>query len=517
MPFGLKPARRWQPAFHPFKKESPGRRFLEKVEILIKGPLFGCRMCGNCLLQETAFICPMECPKGMRNGPCGSVTPEKRCYVDESRKCVWNAIYERARKKGRENTLLEILPPIDWSKAGTETWGGVASQIRKSGTGRFVVSLFSKDSGEKEHAWDSVFKTIRQPEWWKGDSEYHPPAYSEPVSELERRFKEGEFVVATEVTPPLGADVKRLVRNIELVKPHVTAINFTDAASATPKMSAAACCKVAHDLEAEAVYQIAARDTTRAGLQANAVGAGQFGIKNILCVTGDNARIGPSPTGNMNILDLDSVQMLWILRRMRDEGIYLDGRKMKTPPRYFLGAATTPFAMTPELQAIKDQKKIHAGAQFFQTNLVFEPDRLDLWLEQLDKRNVLDKVYIMIGVAPLKCYKAALYLHDKVPGVYLPARILDRMEKAGDREEEEGIQIALEIIDSVKRKKGVNGVHLMTLGWESVIERIVVESGLMRKAEAAIEKSGEISFYDVNKTGFIPGFAIDPAGQEVVD
>jgi methylenetetrahydrofolate reductase (NADPH) len=169
--------------------------------------------------------------------------------------------------------------------------------------------------------------------------------------------------------------------------------------------------------------------------------------------------------------------MLWILRRMRDEGIYLDGRKMKFPPKFFLGAATSPFASEPELQAIRDQKKVNAGAQFFQTNLIFEPERLDSWLEELDRRDVLKKVFILVGITPLKSFKAANYLHHKIPGVYLPEKVLKRMEKAGEGAPEEGIQIALELIDSIRNKKGVNGIHLMTLGWEPVVERIVRESG----------------------------------------
>ena len=183
----------------------------------------------------------------------------------------------------------------------------------------------------------------------------------------------------------------------------------------------------------------------------------------------------------MNIYDLDSVQMLWILRRMRDEGIYLDGRKMKHPPKYFLGAATTPCALDPVLQAIRDQKKVNAGAQFFQTNIIFEAERLDPWLEQLDRRNVLGKVSILAGLAPLKSYKAALYLHERVPGVYLPEKILGRMERAGDGAREEGISIVLELIASLKQKKGISGIHLMSLGWEDVVGRIVRESGLENK------------------------------------
>lgn len=287
--FSIKPSRRWQPAFYPFKKEKFGRRLLAKTELFVKGPLFGCRMCGNCLLQETAFICPMECPKGMRNGPCGGTTPAKNCYVDETRKCIWNCIYTQAKRLGREELLLEVLPPLDWEKVGTETWGEVAGLIRKTGTFKFIGDVLSEDKLKKSKTWDGVFKTIRQPEWW------------------------------------------------------------------------------------------------------------------------------------------------------------------------------------------------HAGAQFFQTNLVFDADRLDQWLEQLDKRNVLDKVFILIGVAPLKSFKVAEYLHTKVPGVSLPDNVLRRMEKAGESASEEGIQIALELIESIKMKKGVNGVHIMSMGWESVVSRLVIESGLKLK------------------------------------
>lgn len=475
---GIKPARRWQPAFYPFKKEKFARRLLARTELFIKGPLYGCRMCGNCLLQETAFICPMECPKGMRNGPCGGVTPDKKCYVDETRKCIWNSIYERSLKTGREEKLLEVLPPLDWNKVGTETWGDVVRQVRKTGTGKFIKGIFSKDKVKKFQIWESVFRTVRQPDWWNGDPEYHPAAYSEPASELEAKLRSGEFVVATEVTPPLSANTEKLINGIELVKPWVTAINFTDSSSARPRMSSLTCCITAHNLGAEPVLQIAARDTTRTGLQSQVMGINSVGIRNVLCVTGDNPVVGPSPTSDMNCVDIDSVQMLWILRKMRDEGIYLDGRKIKVPPKLFLGAATSPFASDPVLQAIRDQKKVNAGAQFFQTNLIFEPEKLDPWLEQLDKRDVLSKVHILIGVAPVKSFKLAQYLNTKVPGVRVPEKIMIRLEKAGESAHEEGVQIALEIIEAIERKKGINGIHLMTLGWEAIVQRIVTEAGL---------------------------------------
>lgn len=472
------PGRRWQPPYYPFKKESFGKRSLALVERITKGPLFGCRMCGNCLLQETAFICPMECPKGARNGPCGGST-EAHCYVDETRPCIWYKIYERAFKMGREEMLLEVLPPLDWDKVGTETWGDVARQVKEVGTKKVFIDLVARDKEARAETWDAVFRPVRQPEWWQGDAEYHAPAYEEPASELERQLKAGKFVVTAEVAPPMSAATGAMCRNVEMVRPYVTAVNFTDCPSATPRMSSIACSKLALENNAEPVLQIAARDRTRVGLQAEAMGVSALGIRNILCLSGDHSRMGPAPQGRMDVVDIDSVQMLWILRRMRDEGKYLDGRNIKFRPQYFLGAAGAPFASRPEFQAIREHKKVNAGAQFFQTNLVYDPDGLEIWLNELAKRNILDKVYILIGITPLKSLRVAQYMHNEVPGVFIPKHILNRMEAAGDGAEEEGVQIALELIEAIKNKQGVNGIHLMAVGWENIVPRIVTESGLV--------------------------------------
>ncbi|HNX67623.1 MAG TPA: methylenetetrahydrofolate reductase C-terminal domain-containing protein, partial [Bacteroidales bacterium] len=195
------PARRWQPAFYPFKKESAGKRILAVTERLIKGPLFGCRMCGNCLLQSTAMICPMECPKGLRNGPCGGVTPEGMCYIDSSRKCVWRCIYTKAEKKGSSGKLLEVLPPVDWDRAGTELWTEVLRKIKSQGALKFLASRFSSNKEKRDEVWNNVFRPIRQPDWWKGDGEYHGPLSTTPVSDLERELRSGRFVFTAEMAP----------------------------------------------------------------------------------------------------------------------------------------------------------------------------------------------------------------------------------------------------------------------------------------------------------------------------
>jgi methylenetetrahydrofolate reductase (NADPH) len=333
-----------------------------------------------------------------------------------------------------------------------------------------------------------VFEPVRQPSWWEGDSEYHAPAYSEPISELEKQLKAGEFVVTSEVAPPMTVSTNKLKQNIELIKPYVAAINFTDSPSATPRMSSWACSTLAAQMGAEPVMQIAARDRTRTGLQSEVLGANALGVKNILCLSGDSMRMAPDPKGRMDVIDIDSIQMLWILRRMRDEGKYLDGRNIKFPPKIFLGAAASPFASEPKFQAIREHKKVNAGAQFFQTNLVYDPAGLEIWLNELAKRNILDKVYLLIGITPLKSLKVAQYMHYEVPGVFIPDKLMKRIEAAGEGAAEEGIQIALELIEAVKGLQGVHGIHLMAVGWEEVVPRIVTEAGLLPKGFIAPQK-----------------------------
>jgi methylenetetrahydrofolate reductase (NADPH) len=175
--------------------------------------------------------------------------------------------------------------------------------------------------------------------------------------------------------------------------------------------------------------------------------------------------------------------MLWILRRMRDDGKYLDGREIKTPPQYFLGAAASPFASEPKFQALREHKKVNAGAQFFQTNLVYDAAHMEIWLNELAKRGILDKVFILVGITPLKNYKMARYMHDEVPGVVIPERLLKRMEAADKtgNAQEEGVQIALELIEQIRKfeGQGVHGLHIMAVGWEEIVPRIVKEAGLL--------------------------------------
>jgi methylenetetrahydrofolate reductase (NADPH) len=385
---------------------------------------------------------------------------------------------------GREELLLEVLPPLDWEKVGQDSWRDIFKSVAKIGVKKVVIGLLSRSAETRKETWDGIFRPVRQPDWWQGDSEYHSPAYTEPASDLERRLVAGEFVVTSEITPPLSSNTDKLIHNIESIKHYVTALNFTDNASATPRMTSWACSQIAIDHDGEPVLQISARNRSRGNLQSEVIGATALGVRNILCVTGDSAKLSPSPRDKMDINDLDAIQMLWILRRMRDEGRYLDGRAIKYPPKFFLGAAASPFSSNPKFQALREQKKVNAGTQFFQTNLVFDINGMETWLNELAKRNVLDKVYILIGITPLKSLKMALMLSE-VPGVYMPENILQRMDVANvaGRAQEEGVQIALELISRIKKYhgQGIHGIHLMPIGWDEIVPRIIMEAGLMPK------------------------------------
>jgi methylenetetrahydrofolate reductase (NADPH) len=482
--------RRYQAAFRPMQREgSLGVRVFTSFERTVKGALFGCRMCGNCILQETAFVCPMTCPKGLRNGLCGGASAE-HCEVDPSRPCTWYKIYERAEKLGRVDRLLEINAPIDGAQAGKETWLDALRQWRERGEGPHPLDFF-KDRERFNAEWDAVFTALRQPDWWQGDAAYHAPAYEEPASQLEADLRLGGFVVTAEIAPPLGAKGDIIFKKVGWLKDVVSAANFTDNASAAARMNSLASSRLALEAGLEPVMQLQARDRSRVALEADALGAAGLGIRNILCLSGDHQRFGPGPVVKPDQFDMDAVQVLWMLRRMRDEGVLLDGRSIKNRPAFFLGAAASPFGAPPRYEAIRAEKKVNAGAQFIQTQPIFDYDGFVAWLEALDQRNLLDKVAILPGLIPLKSARAAHFMAEEVPGVVIPPEIVKRMDAAGEKDggspaermQEEGIRIALEMIEKLKGTAGIAGMHVMAVHWEEVVPRLLAEAGLTAPAE----------------------------------
>jgi methylenetetrahydrofolate reductase (NADPH) len=462
-------------------------------EQAIKGALFSCRMCGNCILQETAFVCPMTCPKGLRNGLCGGASPE-HCEVDPSRPCTWYRIYERAERLGRTEQLLEVNAPLDGERVGRETWLDLVRIYRERKAGpRLGDYIRNRDKFNEE--WDAFFYDVRQPDWWQGDALYHPPAYEAPISLLEANLQTGEFVTTAEIAPPLGASGKIIHKKAGWLKGVVTAANFTDNASASARMSSLASSRICLEAGLEPIMQLQARDRTRIVLESDAMGAAGLGIRNILCLSGDHHRFGPTPMTKPDQFDMDAVQVLWMLRRMRDDGIYLDGRTIKERPKFFLGAAGSPFGAPPAYEAIRANKKVNAGAQFIQTQPIFDYDRFLEWLEALDKRDLLGRVYILAGLIPLKSARAAHFMAEDVPGVVIPPEIIARMDAAGDdkdAQQEAGVEIALEMIEKLKSTAGISGMHIMAVHWEDIVPRLVEETKLPRPSITELPEVEEV-------------------------
>ncbi len=469
----MKHLQRFREPFLPIHPPSQGERGLIALEKWIKGALFSCSMCGNCILQETAYICPMLCPKGLRNGPCGSGSSES-CCVEPSRPCIWHHVYDGADQAGQLERLLEVQAPLDWTRVGHETWGTVISETRNQGLLSPKNILRRSDPREQI---DSMFAQIRQPDWWQGDDHYHPPASSDPVSGLQAALNRGEFVVTAEVKPPVGSNVSKIEEQVDQLFGLIHAANVTQNPMATPRMSSLASCILLARQGIEPVLQLTARDYNRLALQSEVLGAAALGIHNLLCLTGDPPTAGRNPAGQLPY-DLDATQMLWIIRRMRDNSTFLDGREIDKPPDLFLGAAGSPGDPNLSHEALRLEKKINAGAQFIQTQLVYDVETLTRWLEALVRRNLLGKAHILVGIGPLRSVKVARYMQENIPDIKIPLSLVEKLENSFDPQET-GLEIALELVHEVRNFAGVRGIHVMALGWEKILPRLLSEVGMM--------------------------------------
>ncbi len=481
-------SRRRRPAFYPSVRQRPLARLVTSIERRVKGMVFGCRMCGNCLLFETAFICPMTCPRGLRNGPCRGSSPN-RCFVDPACDCAWLHIYQQAEQRGSLERLLEINAPLDNRRVGCETLLSAYELWRRRNQGPHLRDLVT-NRARFNSDWEAFRYELRQPAWWRGDSQYHPPAYTEPVSRLETVLRSGRFAVSAEVAPPMEPTGDRIAQVARCLKGCVDTANFTDNPLGVPRMSGLACALHSLQNSMEPVLQLQTRHRNRYDFESEAMGAAVVGVRNILCLSDDIGRLGPGPSPLPEINDLDAVQALWMLRRLRDEGVNVDGEPVEHRPQYFLGAAASPYAALPRYEAIVTEKKINAGAQFLQTLPVFDLSRFAEWLEALDKRGLLGKAYLMPTVAPLKSPRHARFMANEVPGVYIPPAIMARMEEAADPQEE-GLQITLNLIAGLKEIGGIHGLHILAPGQEEVVPRLVRETSLRDFVPGARALSGD--------------------------
>ncbi len=296
------------------------------------------------------------------------------------------------------------------------------------------------------------------------------------MSNLEKLLRAGEFAVTAELGPPKSADRGVIEEKAEILKGFADAINITDCQTAVVRLSSIASAAILTSLGLEPIAQMTCRDRNRIALQSDILGAWALGIKNILLLTGDHPKFGNHPEAK-GVFDLDSIQLIQMVKQMKEEKKFLNGEEMKVEPKFFIGAVENPFAGSLALRAGRLAKKVAAGAEFLQTQIVYNLEKFSRWMELVREQGLDEKIFILAGVAPIKSVGMAKYMQKKVPGMDVPEEIISRMEKTTDAKAE-GIQICIDIIKALKEIKGVKGVHIMAIEWEEAVPEIVRGAGL---------------------------------------
>jgi len=302
-------------------------------------------------------------------------------------------------------------------------------------------------------------------------------------SKLERILAAGHFAVTSECGPPRSADPEVVAHKAQMLADFVDAINVTDNQTAVVRQCSLASCIRIKQLGLEPVLQMVTRDRNRIALQSDLLGAASFGIHNVLCLTGDHQSFGDHPNA-ANVFDLDSTQLIQTVKMMRDECKLLSGFEMKDCPKMFIGAAENPFADPFEIRVSRLAKKVAAGAQFIQTQCIYNMEKFKKWMQGVVDRGLDGKVAVLAGLTPMKSVGMAKYMKSRVPGMDVPDDIIKRLAGVPkDKVAEEGIKICVEQIQELKEVKGVRGFHIMAIEWEEKVPEIVKAAGLYPRPE----------------------------------
>ncbi len=301
-------------------------------------------------------------------------------------------------------------------------------------------------------------------------------------SRLEKVLAAGHFAVTAELGPPATANAEVVKKKSEYCKGFVDGANITDNQTAVVRMSSISAASIALSCGVEPVVQMVCRDRNRIAIQSDLLGAAALGVKNVLCLAGDHQTFGNHPQAK-GVYDLDSIQLVAMLKMMRDEKKFLNGDDIKEcEPKFFIGAVANPFADPFEFRVMRLSKKIKAGADFIQTQCIFDIDKFKRWMGGVVEQGLHEKVYILGGLTPVRSARALTYMKNNVAGMSIPDELITRMEGASDPKEE-GVKMCLEMIEQIKEIKGVAGIHLMPIGWESITPTILEKAGLLPRPE----------------------------------
>ena len=299
-------------------------------------------------------------------------------------------------------------------------------------------------------------------------------------SNLEILLRSGKFAVTAELGPPRGADRSVIEKKAAILKGYGDAFNITDCQTAVVRMSSIAAGRIVLDAGLEPIIQMTCRDRNRIAIQSDLLGAAALGAKNLLCLTGDHQKFGDHPMAK-GVFDIDSIQLIQMVKILRDEKKFQSGQELKaSEPKFFIGAAENPFADPFKFRAIRLAKKITAGTDFIQTQIIYNVKKFKEWMTMVTDMGLHEKAFILAGVAPLKSAGMAKHMKHNVPGMDVPDEVMNRMTaaSAAKKGKEEGIMICLEVIEQVREIKGIAGVHIMAVEWEEAVPEIVRQARL---------------------------------------
>lgn len=302
-------------------------------------------------------------------------------------------------------------------------------------------------------------------------------------SRLESVLRSGRIAITAELNSPDSADPASVYDRALVLASVCDAINATDAAGANVHMSSMGVCALLTRAGYEPVMQMSCRDRNRIAMQGDLLGAAAMGVKNVLCLTGDGVQAGDQPEAKP-VFDLDSINLLRTARTLRDRGAFLSGRELEEPPKLFLGAAANPFVPPYDFRPLRLKKKVEAGADFVQTQFCFDVPRMKEYMKAVRDMGLHEKVFVLVGVGPLRSAKAAEWTRANVPGVVIPDAVIARLRgvpKGRGNQAREGKKICIEIIQEVLDIEGVNGIHVMAFRQEELVAEIIEDSGLLAR------------------------------------
>ncbi len=406
------------------------KKTIARVEALLKGMVFDCQTCGQCVLSQTGLICPMSCPKGLRNGPCGG-SLRGECEVYSDKPCVWIRIHERTAKDSFSRP--DLLPSPDAGLLHSSSYLNLVTGAGKEG---------------------------REPLPWLDLGKDRATAPVQTTSRLEKRLKAGAFVRTCEVRAPRTARFDEFRNKAKLVREHFDAVNATAYLNARPSLPSPVMAAELVKLGIEAVCQTTCRDHTKTSFVAELLQNQVNDVRNVLCLTGD------SYTGEPRIkqvFDMDAALMIYEARSLRETGVvHFTGEGIGSAPKPFIGAAINPFTKPLNVPIRRLKQKASAGADFIQTQLVFDLAGFRRFMKAVRREKIDRDLFVLAGI-PVVTSAAGLAALPHIPGVHLPAKIHKRLKSAGDIASE-GLALAKELAEAASRIPGVAGVHLMMFG-----------------------------------------------------